>query len=194
VVDEDFEPEVEPPDEPSSEYETTEESDVGFVDVNERLAVVGQTLAQLNHRSSTLSLTIAHTAGRLTQWLAHTDGSAPANSGTNTDPEPPGEPAEQNGQPTAEDVAEPPRIVIHNRPENRFPVSFLLEERVRTLAPGEQLISPTAEATVRFDRGRSFGESRRVLSPGVYHFVVSKNGWKLEQPDQPDGSASWASQ
>jgi hypothetical protein len=186
-VDEGFEP----ADEPSSEDEATEESAATFVAPDERLLAVGQTLAQLNPNPSSLSLPIAHTAGRLTQWLAHADAAPPA-SATNTDPDRPAEPDEQNGQPTDEDVPESPRIIIHNRPENQFPVGFLLEERVQTLAPGEELISPTAEATVRFDRGRSLGESRRVLSPGVYHFEVTKEGWKLQQQHQPNESASRA--
>lgn len=195
IADEDRQPDAHPDMEPMPGDVGLDESAVELATAKP-LAAVGETLAQLNRRSSTLSRPVAQAAGRLTRWLAHADASAADSAAFTADATAasPTESAPETSEPTAPEAAEPPRIVIRNRLKNGYPVAFLIDERVESLAPGKEFAITAAKATVRFDQGRSYGEAREDLIPGLYHFMITPEGWKLHRQDRSDGSTSQPSQ
>ncbi len=79
-------------------------------------------------------------------------------------------------------VASPPTaLTIRNARENEGPVSFLVNGRVCELQPGEaHEFAAGTSWIVQFHRGESFGNAEQTLGPGVFHFVVTDQGWDLE--------------
>jgi hypothetical protein len=60
-------------------------------------------------------------------------------------------------------------------------VSCLVNGRVCELWPGEAHEFTVGDTwDVQFHRGESLANERRLLSRGVYRFVVTDHGWDLE--------------
>ena len=75
----------------------------------------------------------------------------------------------------------PQGLTLRNALENGGPVSFLVNGRVYELLPGEAHEFSTGESwDVQFHRGESLGNEQRLLSRGIYRFVVTDRGWDLE--------------
>ena len=74
----------------------------------------------------------------------------------------------------------PPHSPFATRSENEGPVSFLVNGRVCELQPGEaHEFAAGTSWIVQFHRGESFGNAEQTLGPGVFHFVVTDQGWDL---------------
>jgi len=85
-------------------------------------------------------------------------------------------------------AAEPARIV--NPAENGVTLSFVVDRRVYTLAPGahrDLLGGP--DRVITFDRGDSRGAGRYSLRAGTYTFTATANGWELyhTEPESRQG-------
>ena len=159
---------------------------------SETLLAVGRTLVLLNDQSGSLGRPVARAARRVTQWLSSVASQTEPAATRESNPTfvagvAPASPANAAD---ATRAADPRPIVILNAPGGSLPVAFLVDEQVQSLAPGKQLEIHAAEATVRFDRGRSFGGSSRTLTPGVYQFMVTAKGWKLQGPGLPNPPVS----
>jgi hypothetical protein len=71
-------------------------------------------------------------------------------------------------------------LVLVNGQERVGTVSFLVDGKVHTLAPGElRKFDDEADHVVRFHRGGDLGQALHELSSGTYHFKVSRDGWTL---------------
>lgn len=72
------------------------------------------------------------------------------------------------------------RIVLVNSKTNDLPVSFLANDNVQTLEPGDEYTKIDKTIVIRFDRGGQLGTAEQILEPGRYRFdVSSESGWKL---------------
>lgn len=72
-------------------------------------------------------------------------------------------------------------VVLRNPAENAGQVAFRVQDQVDAeLGPGAtRTWSDRTSLTVEFDRGASFGTTRKILRPGAYEFVVTEEGWDL---------------
>ena len=72
-------------------------------------------------------------------------------------------------------------VVLHNPAENAGPVAFRVQDQVDAeLGPGtSRTWNDRTTLTVEFDRGGSYGSTRKILRPGAYDFVVTEEGWDL---------------
>ena len=155
----------------------------------ETLSDVGRSFSQVNDSAHSLGRSVAHVAGRATRWLNAIADSADPASNVSADENVSDRSPDDNGSApphsadTTRDGRDARSIVISNAAGANLPVAFLVDEQAQSLAPGKRLEIPASQATVRFDRGQSFGESTRTLAPGVYRFVVTDRGWDLLGPD-----------
>jgi hypothetical protein len=90
---------------------------------------------------------------------------------------------DQPASDTAPPVLPAPRnqssqVDLSNRPDNTYPVAFLLNDQPVKLEPGDDIVS-TQPATVRFDRGGGLGTVTRSLTGGRYEFRLTNAGWEL---------------
>lgn len=85
---------------------------------------------------------------------------------------------EPNQQPPADSDT-----ILYNPTKNGGPVSYLVNEAVFTLQPGETHELPAGEARVHFHRGSDFGEARYSIAGGVHEFRVTRRGWDLFPAD-----------
>ena len=70
---------------------------------------------------------------------------------------------------------------LHNPAVNHGIVYFVVDETTYSIDVGQTLeLAGNDQWVVMFHRGGDFGNSRNVLKPGSYTFLVSKNGWHLE--------------
>lgn len=163
----------------------------------ETLSDVGRSLRQVNDPAHSLGRSVAHVAGRATRWLnAIADSAELAEPASNVNANVSDRSPDDNGSAlphpadTARDGRDARSIVISNASGANLPVAFLVDEQAQSLAPGKRLEIPASQATVRFDRGHSFGEATRTLAPGVYRFVVTDRGWDLLGPDTANAPVS----
>ena len=81
-------------------------------------------------------------------------------------------------------------VILRNPADNAGAVSFRVQDQVDAeLGPGmTRTWSDRTSLTVEFDRGGSFGSTRKILRPGAYDFVVTNEGWDLVATVTPAAS------
>ena len=86
-------------------------------------------------------------------------------------------------------------VVLHNPAENAGGVAFRVQDQVDAeLAPGmTRTWNDRTSLTVEFDRGGSFGATRKILRPGAYEFIVTEEGWDLVATVNPPTTSRSAS-
>ncbi len=145
------------------------------------LQAMGKGLGRLNRQVNPVHRSIAQAAGQMSAWIARRATATFEQDQAPAEPSPllrPVTAPRSRGGPADDD-----RIVLRNPEENDLPVVFLVNNRVETLSPGKEFVVPDERATIRFDRGRSFGEMQLDLQEGVYDFTVSTNGWSLRRQE-----------
>jgi hypothetical protein len=96
------------------------------------------------------------------------------------------EPVGSNGLVSDRNGFDGPGVIIRLPKDARSMVNFLVDETdTNSIRPGEQQVFDNKSSyVVRYSRGvtrdgRSFGESRYVLTPGLYVFELTATGWEL---------------
>jgi hypothetical protein len=86
-------------------------------------------------------------------------------------------------------------VILHNPAENAGAVAFRVQDQVDAeLGPGtSRTWNDRTTLTVEFDRGGSFGSTRKILRPGAYDFVVTEEGWDLVATVNPPATGRSAS-
>lgn len=80
---------------------------------------------------------------------------------------------------TTQPAADPMPISIVNPAGNRLAITYYLDDRQKTLEPGEMHSQTSLPVVADFDRGGQFGLARYTLSNGVYEFRLGPKGWEL---------------
>jgi len=81
------------------------------------------------------------------------------------------------------------QLVVQNPADNGGTVHFLIGQEVVSLLPGEtRHFSGDSEWLLRFHRGDVFDNVATVLPPGLYQFVVDREGWRLTPVTAPHAS------
>ena len=120
-----------------------------------------------NLKTSVRSVEYLWRRDRLHDWLTETLPTAVSKSST----------------PTGSFESAPIEIttVVLNPALNGYPVSFVVNRRVETLAPGQEL-RVQAPDNLKFDRGGEFGRCvESLVLGGRYEFHITDRGWILDQ-------------
>jgi len=89
-------------------------------------------------------------------------------------------PPNETGTEPVDRPREPEGLTLINPPRSGGSISFLLDGKPVTLAPGEtRELPPGRSWDVRFHRGGAFGTATHVLQRGTHVFTVTREGWKL---------------
>jgi hypothetical protein len=156
------------------------------MDTEALLVSMGDAVASTTSRlSDTISSVRRHFARRLSESLAQqTSDAAPQKQPADTHDSPgaPDKPAAVDNEPASSPTTQPAAtgIQLRNAQANRYPVSFLLNNRVVRLQPGDEASSDASSAIVRLDRGGDRGIAQYSLTPGHYEFRLTQDGWQLK--------------
>jgi hypothetical protein len=71
-------------------------------------------------------------------------------------------------------------LILRNPASTGGPIAFLLNDAVHRLEPGDEVVvTDSGPKTVHFHRGGSLGESKQILTSGIYEFRITAKGWDL---------------
>lgn len=87
-------------------------------------------------------------------------------------------------------VIDPTAILVVNSPDNGGPVSFLFDQTVFTLEPGEFVALAACDDTqIVYHKGDELEDAECDCPPGIYVFAASTSGWQLSAANDLLGRA-----
>jgi hypothetical protein len=86
--------------------------------------------------------------------------------------------------PSSRNPNQDPSVIITNPDSNAGSISYVINNDLEKLEPGQSQELPAGNWTIKFDRGGGNGQETYALEEGYYEFAIGDNGWDLSSTEQ----------